>query len=310
MSMRSPGFDEWVSGGTALADSLVEFHCLVDDEFSPGGPESTFLTPAQILSQVALLDPGPDAIGLLNLLDEVPLTRAQALTLAGEWERQSRWITARQRKAMVGFAGPARTTAATTVPSTSTAIPATASRDAERAEASDILELGLTLDVGPDLTRTQLAQARQLHGPLAGTGRALELGEVSVYRARRITEALAGLTADLARQIEAAILPDAGTVSLRTLTRRLRTAVLKAQGPKAADEYATGAADRRVVLDREADQPGLLGPHAYLPPEQTLAIRDTLQAKAEELKTADRTAREAAKGRGVAVDQLPVRRRQ
>src|SRR4051794_16261833 len=213
--MGSTEFDEWAGGDTALADSLVEFHSIVDEEFSATRLEATFLTPAQILAQVALLDPGPDAIRLLDLLDGVALTSGQALALAGEWERLGRWVTARQHQAMVSFAGKVKPPAA---------------RDDDRAESSNVLELGLTLDVGPDLTRDRLAQARLLSTTLAATGRALEFGEVSGYRARRICEALAGLQPEVARQIEAKVLPSAGTVSLRTLSRRLRTAVLKAQG--------------------------------------------------------------------------------
>ena len=73
--------------------------------------------------------------------------------------------------------------------------------------------------------------------------------------------------------------------------------MLAAQGPAAVQAHQAGAADRRVVVDTEAAEVGLLGLHAYLPPEQTIAIRELLETKAAELARADRAAREQVKRR-------------
>jgi len=61
-----------------------------------------------------------------------------------------------------------------------------------------------------------------------------------------------------------------------------------AQDPvEAAAEHRAGAADRRVEVDPEPSQPGLLGLHAYLPAETAVAVRNAVEAKAAGFAAAD-----------------------
>ena len=134
-----------------------------------------------------------------------------------------------------------------------------------------------------------------LTGTLSATRDRLAAGELSAYRARRIAEELRTLDPVTAQQIEAKVLGTAADVRVPSLIRLLRRLVLAAQGPAAVQAHQAGAADRRVVVDTEAAEVGLLGLHAYLPPEQTIAIRELLETKAKELARADRAARDEVK---------------
>ncbi|MDX6230356.1 MAG: hypothetical protein QOI76_3746 [Frankiales bacterium] len=238
---------------------------------------------AETLAQVAACPPGSEPIGWLTALDGRPLTRGQALAVAGAWERQARWVTARQQGSWIGFVGP-------TAPGPLG--PDGPSEADLRGESSDLLELALTVDYGIDFTRDKVAQARLLAGTLCATRDRLAAGELSEYRARRIAEELRNLDPVTAREIEAKVLGTAAEVRVPTLVRRLRRLVLVAQGPEAVAAHLAGLAARRVVVDTEGAEVGLLGLHAYLPPEQTIAIRELLETKAKELARADRAARD------------------
>jgi hypothetical protein len=60
----------------------------------------------QTLAQVASCPPGAEAIGWLTALDGRTMSGGEALAVAGAWERQARWVTARQQASWVGFVGP------------------------------------------------------------------------------------------------------------------------------------------------------------------------------------------------------------
>ena len=240
----------------------------------------------ETLARVAAFPPGPQPIRWLTSLDGCDLSAGEALELAGAWERQARWVTARQQAAWVGFAGPVGPGPLGPDGPTETQL---------RQEHSNLLELALTIDCGVDFTRDQLDQARLLTGTLSATRDRLATGELSAYRARRIAEELRTLDPVTAQRSRAKVLDTAGTVRVPSLVRKLRRLVLAAQGPAAVQAHQAGAAQRRVVVDTEAAEIGLLGLHAYLPPEQTIAIRELLETKAKELARADRAARDEVK---------------
>ena len=60
----------------------------------------------ETLARVAAFPPGPQPIRWLTSLDGQSLSAGEALAVAGAWERQARWVTARQQAAWVAFAGP------------------------------------------------------------------------------------------------------------------------------------------------------------------------------------------------------------
>jgi hypothetical protein len=240
----------------------------------------------EVLDRVAGTPPGPQPIRWLTSLDGRPLSRGEALAVAGAWERQARWVTARQQGAWLGFVGPV---------GPGRLGPDGPTEKELRRESSNLLELALTIDCGVEFTRDKVDQARLLAGTLSATRDRLAAGELSEYRARRIAQELRTLDPVTAQQIETKVLTTANTVRVPTLIRRLRRLVLAARGPAAVAAHQAGLADRRVVVDSEAVEVGLLGLHAYLPPEQTLAIRELLETKAKELARADRAARAEVK---------------
>jgi hypothetical protein len=237
------------------------------------------LTVEETLLEITLAGPGPDAIRLLETLQDRAMTSAERLQVAGAWERQSRWMSARQQAANVAFVGAG----------------VDSSRDGLRREDARVFELGLQVDCGDTFLKYKLGNARLLATTLSATAARLESGELSDYRARLICDRLGGLAPAVAQQIEAKVLPTAGELRMSSLTAKLRRLALAAQGPDAAEQHLQGAANRRVTLDREPAEPGLLGLHAYLPPETTVAMREALEAKAAEFAKADK-ARQAQDG--------------
>jgi hypothetical protein len=86
---------------------------------------------------------------------------------------------------------------------------------------------------------------------LGATGRALAAGEIDVARARLVSEATAVLSDELAQEVEARILPDAGQQTTGQLRAALRRAVI-AVDPRGADDRRRDAelqADVRLYAD-------------------------------------------------------------
>ena len=261
------------SDGSPAAGSLLDPGCLCERLASDGLDfTGAPLSVEETLLEVAVAGPGPEAIGLLESLTGRSTTSGERLQIAGAWERQSRWLSARQQAANVAFVG----------------VRAAQGRDGERAETSARFELALETDCGDLFLKYKIGVARLLATTLTATAAQLESGQLSDYRARIICDKLTGLDPDVARRIEARVLPTAAQVKVATLTDKLRRARLAAQGPEAAQEHAQGLVNRRVVTDREPSEPGLLGLHAYLPAETTLAVREVLESKAAEFARADK----------------------
>jgi hypothetical protein len=99
----------------------------------------------------------------------------------------------------------------------------------------------------------------------------------------------------VAQRIEAQVLSNAARVRLGSMNAKLRRLVLAAKGPDAAREHRAGVRNRRVVVDSEPSEPGLLGVHAYLPAQVAVAFRDTLEVLQGELAKADRVSCDAAR---------------
>jgi hypothetical protein len=287
--MHSSGYDErrdvyssmlsdaaLICADDILDNELMDHHC------AP-------LTVAETLLEVALVGPGPEAIGLLESLAGRPMSPDQALAAAAAWERQSRWMAARCQAANVAFMG-------TTVEN---------SRDGARAEQSNVFELALATDVNDRFLTCTLRRARTLATTLSATQAKLESGELSEYRVRLICDKLDGLDPEVAQQIEARVLASAGQVKIGTLQAKLRKQVLAAKGPEAVNEHLAGVANRRVTMDRDVGEPGLLGLHAYLPAETAVAVREALETKAGEFARADKAAAAQARADGTE----PVQRR-
>jgi hypothetical protein len=247
------------------------------------------LTVDETLLEVELSGPGSEAIRLLETLSDRHLDEDQLLQVASAWERQGRWLTARTQAANVAFVGAADET----------------SLDGMREQTSRTLELALATDCNDTFLKQTLGTARALATTLSATGSAMESGELSTYRARRIAEKLNGLDPQVAQAIEAKVLPTAARLKMGSLLAKLRKLVLAARGEDAVEEHLQGVADRRVRIETQPSQPGLLDLHASLPAETTIAIRTALEDKAKDFARADKIAYTKAKEAG----QVPEPRR-
>jgi hypothetical protein len=254
-------------------EHLIDGGDLCDDDGSVAYYLSLPRSVADVLAEAALFGPGPEAITVLESLRGRSMTPDDALSVVELWDRQSRWLSVRCADATVAFAGARVET----------------DRTRKRQQASRVLELGLVLDAGDAfLAQVVLPQARALATTLSATRAEVEAGRLSPYRARLICDKLRRLDADLAREIEAKVLTSAARIRTASLRDKLHRLILAAQDPvHAADEHRAGAADRRVEVDPEPSQPGLLGVHAYLPAQTAVAFRDAVAAKAAQFATAD-----------------------
>jgi Domain of unknown function (DUF222) len=120
---------------------------------------------------------------------------------------------------------------------------------------------------------------------LAATGAALATGEIDLARARLMAEATGMLDDDVARAVEASVLPDAGTDTTSQLRARLRRAVIAAD-PDGADRRRQEA-ERRAKVSLYPDQEGtatLVGQN--LPGTRAAAAMSRINALARALKAA------------------------
>jgi hypothetical protein len=299
MSSNAAIDDAWLLAGIDELD-LVPRTCpddLVDpDDFLDQAWVTDYLalprSVADVLAEVALFGTGPEAIGLLESLHGRAMTPDNALEVAAAWERQARWLSTRAADANLAFVG----------------VAVAKDQDAERAQSSRVLELALATDMGDQfLKQVVLPQSRLLSTTLAATRAAVEAGRLSAFRARKISDSL-GVLADrdpeAARAVEAQVLTNAADIKLPSLTSKLRRLVLAATDPEEAlVEHLEGGRGRRVRVDSEPAEPGLLGLHAYLPAEVAVAVRTALEAKAGEFARADKKTAVGSQGQRRTKDQ-------
>src|SRR5205809_271365 len=97
--MSSSGFvdDDSVDIPRVYDGDLISADDMLDDSLDDGFFDywSQPRTVADTLLEVALFGTGPEAIRLLESLQGRDLTGEEALEVAGAWERQARWISAR-----------------------------------------------------------------------------------------------------------------------------------------------------------------------------------------------------------------------
>ena len=239
------------------------------------------LTAAETLIAVSLAGPGPEAQQLLTSLLGRDLTPDDALTVVQLWETQGAWLVGQKHLALVGFVGPQPVTA-----------------DGFRDDEALVHELAPAWSSSLDFAGGKISQARLLSGTLSATGDLLRAGHLSPYLAWMICDRLAHLPADLARRVEAAILPKACGSFGKDLSRRLRRAVDRVDPVAAAQRHREGRKNRRVEVETQEREEGLLGLHAYLPPGVVLAIHQRLEQKAAEWAALERAALSGT-GKGV-----------
>jgi hypothetical protein len=150
-------------------------------------------------------------------------------------------------------------------------------------------EIGAALQLSRVAANGRLGFALDL-ARLPATAQALRLGVIDVSRARALAEATACLPDELARAIEAQVLPRAPELTAAQLRNSLRRAVLAADPAAAELRHQAQVAARRVELHPQPD--GMAELWALLPADQAVAVYAAL----------DRYARGAGRDRRLGVD--------
>ncbi|BEP15152.1 hypothetical protein acdb102_34630 [Acidothermaceae bacterium B102] len=208
-----------------------------------------------------LAGPGVEAVGLLASLAGRTMTQDQQLTLVQLWQPQLAWAAGQEQAAVAALAGPE---------------PATAG---QRRDDFEAFELAPALHTSVDYAGQKIFHARLLSGAFVATGDALRAGTLDPHRVWVMLETLTTLPTELARQVEAEILPTAARSTPSRLRRALRKAARKVDPEWDARMFATKRTTRRVGFHPEGDD-GLVLMYAYLPPVEARAIEEHLKAAA------------------------------
>jgi hypothetical protein len=186
------------------------------------------------LEHVSGLRPGPLAMGLLDRVDVDDLDADGRVTLLQAWERQSRWVAARQAAAVVAVAGP---------------------RPADRDDFVREHVRIATRECGGS-ARAEVDTARALAGPLSSAMSLLERGRVSWQHVRVLAQETEDLDTATRREVAGRVVGEVEAASAAgvswtppELRRRVRRAVIAAD-PVAAELRAEKAAEQRHVARR------------------------------------------------------------
>jgi len=145
-----------------------------------------------------------------------------AVRILQGWERMSCWVAARQQAALVAVAGPARTSD----------------------EDWPLDEVGAALHLARSTAFSRVQTARELHGRLAATRRALAAGDLPIWYASHLAETLADRTDDVAAAVQAGVLPKAGTLTYGQFKRVVAKALAAADPQTLEQRHAARAANR------------------------------------------------------------------
>ncbi|MBC6471408.1 DUF222 domain-containing protein, partial [Actinomadura alba] len=122
-----------------------------------------------------------------------------------------------------------------------------------------------------------------LEGPLLETGRALTEGRIDSRKARAICDGVLGIGHDIARKVEALVLPDAPRLTARQLAIRVRNAIKDADPDAYERRRKAAEKGRRVELYDNPDGTADLTARD-LPAEDADAAYNYLNALANALK--------------------------
>jgi Domain of unknown function (DUF222) len=213
---------------------------------------------AIVLLGVQLMEPGGEAIALLSPLAGRPMTAEQRLTVVELWQPQLAWAAGQEQAAVAALAGPAPRT------------------HDEQQNDFEAFELAPALHASVEHAEQKIWQARLLSGDFAATGDRLRAGTLDPYRVWIMLETLTTLPVDLARQVEAEILPSATGLTGSRLRRALRKVARRVDPEWDARMFAKKRTTRRVGFNPEGED-GLVMMYAYLPPVEATAIEAHLK---------------------------------
>jgi hypothetical protein len=209
------------------------------------------------------VDPGPEALRLLVSLRGQVVSDDEKLTAVQLWQRQLAWAAGAEQSAVLDLVGQQPH----------------GDPHAELQDSFKPLELAAALNTTVDQARAKIANARLMAGQLAATGAMLRSGELDPYRVWLMTKTLLTLAPEAAAQVEAEILPVAGSLTGAQLGKALTKAARKADPEWGTRMFANSRRSRRVGFDSRG-QDGLVLLYAYLPPVEAVAMQQHLEAAA------------------------------
>jgi hypothetical protein len=238
--------DALAASGVLDTDPEDQDSEVADREAAEAEGRVTSADPARVAAEaVEHMDPGPAQAGWLEVaaagadrLDEYGLAgvaianrRAASRAQAAELATVARiCAAAAQADPRIGLRGDGR--------------PARVGRDA-------LAQVEMALNLTHYGAEEWAELAVTLAWRLPATGQALAAGRVDLDRAEAIANATSVLDEDTARQVEAKILPEAGTITRALLRERLARAVIAAdpEGAERRREQAERHADVRLYAD-------------------------------------------------------------
>ncbi|MBC6463795.1 DUF222 domain-containing protein, partial [Actinomadura sp. HBU206391] len=145
-------------------------------------------------------------------------------------------------------------------------------------------EISAALTLSGTAAAIRLGMATMLEGPLLETGRALVEGRVDTKKARAICAGVLGVGHDIAREVEALVLPDALRLTAGQLAARVRNAIKDADPDAYERRRKTAEKGRRVEKYDNPDGTADLAARD-LPAEDADAAYNYVNALANAIKT-------------------------
>lgn len=217
-------------------------------------------TATAVLTSVLQSAPGPRAVAALATVEPPALGEVDQVRLLRAWERQARWVAARQSAALAAVAGSP-----------------TCLEEDELAAA----EVGTALRLAPRTAARRIDVARQLAGPLTDTAAALERGEISMLHAATLAEETEDLADAMAQAVQAQMLPRAERAPVGRFRAAVRRAVATADVVGTEVRAAAAVPNREVQTWAEADGMGQVS--ARLPAAGVALVEAALSAGAHAL---------------------------
>ncbi|MEQ3550209.1 DUF222 domain-containing protein [Pseudonocardia nematodicida] len=119
-------------------------------------------------------------------------------------------------------------------------------------------QISLVFSISREEALSMIGRARRFTDVLPATLAAWEAGRIDERRADQISHATTVLSDDLAREVEAAVLPGAGEATRRQLSDRIRRAIARLDPDGAQRRHAVAKADRRMSINRGEEGMGSL----------------------------------------------------
>lgn len=204
---------------------------------------------------------GPELAAQLTAIDPATLDDFQLVELVAAFERLAGWVAAEQVAAVAELSR-------RSVYEGSPLAPARLAG----------MEVAARLRLAPSTGEHRVMVARTLVDRLTATLGALRAGHIDYRRAAVLAEAVIGLAAEQAVEVEARVLPKAGSRSLGRHRAAVERAVLEVDPRNAEERHEVAIQRRRIDFRSQPD--GMGSALVYLPADGLASLRAALDAAA------------------------------